>query len=69
VGKSSGMNGGRSRNENGRLRQVRSDKHLSTVRDQYHQDVVPGRSDTHLGTVRDRTGESETQLVRHKKSK
>lgn len=69
MGKGSGMNGGRSRNENGRLRQVRSDKHLSTIRDQYGQDVVPGRGDKHLGTIRKQTGESETRLVHHKKPK
>ena len=40
VGKPSGMNGGRSRNENGHLRQVRSDKLLSTIRNQYGPDVA-----------------------------
>lgn len=67
VSKSSGMRGGRSRNDNGRLRQVRSDKHLSTVRDQYGKKVALGRGDTHLGTVRKRTGKSETKLVRDSK--
>ena len=69
MSKPSGMKGGRSRNENGRLRQVRSDKHLSTVREQYGKDVAPGRGDTHLGTVRKRTGKSETQLVHDEKEK
>lgn len=69
MGNPSGMNGGRSRNENGQLRQVRSDKHLSTIRDQYGEHVVSGRGDKHLGTIRKQTDKSETQLVRHKKSK
>jgi len=69
MAKSSGMKGGRSRNENGQLRQVRSDKHLVTIRDQYGKDVVAGRSDKHLGTIRDETGKSETKLVRSKAKK
>jgi hypothetical protein len=64
MARNSGMRGGRSRNENGRLRAVRSDKHLETVREQYGKKVVPGRGDTHIGTVRKRTGKSETKLVK-----
>jgi hypothetical protein len=64
MGKNSGMRGGRSRNENGRLRAVRSDKELKTVRKQYGKEVVPGRGDTHIGTVREQTGKSETKLVK-----
>lgn len=63
MSKPSGMRGGRTRNEDGRLRQVRADKHLETIRDQYGKPVVPGRGDTHLGTIRQRTGKSETKLV------
>ena len=64
MGKSSGMRGDRSRNANGRLRTVRSDKHLQTIRQQYDKPVVPGRGDTHLGTIRKQTGKSETKLVK-----
>lgn len=61
--KNSGMRGGRSRNENGRLRTVRSDKELKTVRKQYDKEVVPGRGDKKIGGIRDKTGKSETKLV------
>ena len=64
MSKQSDMRGGRARNVNGRLRQVHSDKHLQTVRHQYHQPVATGRGDTHLGTIRKRTGKSLTKLVR-----
>lgn len=64
MSKPSNMRGGRTRNENGRLRQTRADKHLQTIRDQYNQPVSPGRGDTHLGTIRKRTGKSETKLVK-----
>jgi hypothetical protein len=64
MGKSSGMRGDRSRNADGRLRAVRSDKHLGTIREQYGKPVVPGRDDTHLGTIREQTGKSETKLVK-----
>ncbi len=64
MGKSSGMSGDRSRNADGRLRTVRSDKHLQTIRQQYDKQVVPGRGDTHLGTIRKRTGKSETKLIK-----
>jgi hypothetical protein len=64
MAKNSGMRGGRSRNENGRIRAVRSDKELKTVRNQYGKEITPGRGDTHIGTVRDKTGKSETKLVK-----
>jgi hypothetical protein len=64
MSQQSDMCGGRTRNSDGRLRQVRSDKHLQTVRHQYQQPIASGRGDTHLGTIRKRTGKSLTKLVR-----
>ena len=64
MGKSSGMCGNRSRNADGRLRRVPSDKHLQMIRQQYNIPVVPGRGDTHLGTIRKQTGKSETKLIK-----
>ncbi len=53
--KSSGMRGGRSRNENGRLRAKRSDVHVGTVEETYGIDLGT-RSDAHIGTVVKREG-------------
>jgi hypothetical protein len=58
------MRGERTRNAaTGRLRQVRSDKHMQSVRDQYSRSVAPGRGDMHVGTARKRSGKSLTKLL------
>jgi len=44
-----GMRGNRSRNNDGQLRQKRSDTHLGTIESQYGIDLGR-RSDMHLGT-------------------
>lgn len=44
-----GMRGDRSRNENGELRQKRSDTHIGTIEKNYNIDLGV-RSDMHLGT-------------------
>lgn len=61
--KYSGMRGERTRNDTGRLRQIRSDRHMQTVRDQYGRSVAPGRGDMHLGTARKRSGKSLTKML------
>lgn len=61
-----GMTGQRSRNDNGRLRQKRSDTHAGTIEQQYHVDLGV-RSDTHLDTVLRREGvESLNDLLEKK---
>lgn len=50
-----GMRGKRSRNENGRLRDTRDDKHVGTLEKQYDRDFGV-RSDMHVGTLLERTG-------------
>ena len=44
-----GMKGQRSRNDDGQLRQKRSDTHIGTIENQYGVDLNV-RSDMHLGT-------------------
>ena len=45
-----GMRGNRSRNENGRLRDTRDDKHVGTLEKQYVRDFDV-RADMHVGTL------------------
>jgi hypothetical protein len=45
-----GMRGERSRNDNGELRQKRSDTHIGTIEKKYDIDLGV-RSDMHLGTL------------------
>jgi len=45
-----GMRGNRSRNENGRLRDTRDDKHVGTLEKQYGRDFGV-RDDMHVGTL------------------
>lgn len=62
-----GMRGYRSRNEDGELRQKRSDTHVSTIENKY--DVNFGvRSDMHLGTLLEKQNvESLAQLLKNGK--
>lgn len=48
-----GMKGQRSRNDDGQLRQKRSDTHIGTIEKQYGIDLGV-RSDMHLGTFLDK---------------
>ena len=58
----------RCRDENGRIRQKRSDTLVATLRDEYGPEFAPGfRSDTKLGTVREETGKSLSELVHGRK--
>ncbi len=50
-----GMKGNRSRNQNGRLRDTRDDKHIGTLEQQYNRDFGV-RSDMHVGTLLEQTG-------------
>lgn len=60
------MGGGRSRDDNGRLRSKRSDTHVGTVEKTYGIDLGT-RSDAHLGTVLQRERvQSLDQLVNKK---
>ena len=52
----------RSRNQNGRFRQKRSDTHLETLEAKYGE-ISDRRSDCTLGTIREATGKSLSQLV------
>ena len=45
-----GMRGNRSRNDDGRLRDTRDDKHAGTLEKQYDRDFGV-RSDMHVGTL------------------
>lgn len=49
------MHGGRSRNEDGELRQKRRDTHVGTIEKKYGRDFDV-RSDTHLSTLLEREG-------------
>ena len=61
-----GMNGPRSRNDNGQLRQKRGDTHVSTIEKQYGVDL-DARSDAHLDTILKRQGvESLNDLLEKK---
>ena len=56
--------GGRSRNNDGRLRQKRSDTDLKTLRETYGDNIAKGPGNKHLGTVlKDEGAESLTELI------
>ena len=59
---------GRMRDQDGEIRQKRSDTHVKTLRDIYGDDFAKGyRSDAHLGTVLKREGvETLDQLIKKK---
>ena len=58
---------GRQRDQNGEIREKRSDTKVGTLRQDYGPDFAKGyRADTHLGTVREDTGKSLSQLVKKK---
>jgi hypothetical protein len=58
---------GRSRDENGQIREKRGDTRVGTLRQEYGENFAAGyRSDTHLETVRQDTGMSLTELVKKK---
>jgi len=58
----------RCRDNDGRIRQKRSDTLVGTLRDEYGPDFAPGfRSDAQLGTVRDETRMSLSELVHGRK--
>ena len=50
-----GMQGYRSRNQDGQLREKRGDTHVSTIEKQYNRDFGV-RDDMHLDTLLQRTG-------------
>jgi predicted deacylase len=50
-----GMRGNRSRNQTGRLRDTRDDKHVDTLERQYGRNFDV-RGDMHVGTLLDRLG-------------
>ncbi len=50
-----GMRGERSRNDDGQLRQKRSDTHVGTIEEKYGVDLGV-RSDMHLGTLLEQRG-------------
>lgn len=59
---------GRQRDQDGQIRQKRSDTKVATLRDECGQGFAKGfRSDAHLGTVRDATGKSLHELVKDMK--
>lgn len=61
-----GMRGERSRDENGQLRQKRSDTHVGTIEKIYDVDLG-ARSDMHLGTLLQREGvQSLHELIEKK---
>lgn len=56
---------GRQRDQDGHIRQKRSDTKVATLREEYGQNFAKGfRSDARLGTVRDATGKSLHDLVK-----
>jgi hypothetical protein len=62
-----GMKGYRPRNNDGELRQKRSDTHINTIETKYGLDFGV-RSDMHLGTLLNRQGvNSLSQLIKNKK--
>ena len=63
-----GMRGDRSRNEDGQLRQKRSDTHIGTIEKKYNIDLEV-RSDMHLGTYLEKNNiPSLNDLINHKKT-
>lgn len=64
-----GMRGSRSRNESGRLRDTRDDKHVGTLEKQYDRDFGV-RSDMHVGTLLEKTGmDSVNDLINSSRGK
>ena len=60
----------RQRDQDGQIRQKRSDTKVETLREEYGQGFAKGfRSDTRLGTVREATQKSLHELVRDTKRK
>lgn len=58
----------RQRDQDGHIRQKRSDTKVATLREEYGQNFAKGfRSDAHLGTVRDATGKSLHELLKDMK--
>jgi hypothetical protein len=59
---------GRMRDQDGEIRQKRSDTHVKTLRQTYGDDFAKGyRSDAHLGTVLKREGvDTLDQLIKKK---
>lgn len=63
-----GMRGDRSRNEDGQLRQKRSDTHIGTIEKKYNIDLEV-RSDMHLGTYLEKNNiPSLNDLINDKKT-
>jgi hypothetical protein len=61
---------GRQRDQDGQIRQKRSDTKVETLRQEYGPDFAKGfRSDAQLGTVREATQKSLHELVRETKRK
>lgn len=59
---------GRSRDENGEIRQKRGDTLVGTLRKEYGPNFAPGvRSDAKLETVRQATGQSLSQMLKKAK--
>lgn len=59
-----GMKGQRSRNDNGRLRDTRDDKHVGTLEKQYNRDFGV-RSDMQVGTLLEKTGMTSVNDLIH----
>jgi hypothetical protein len=57
-----GMKGPRSRNQDGKLRDTRDDKHVGTLEEQYNRDFGV-RSDMQVGTLLDKTGYSSVKKL------
>jgi hypothetical protein len=58
---------GRSRDEDGQIREKRGDTRVGTLRKEYGDDFAKEyRSDTKLETVREDTGKSLSELVKNK---
>lgn len=63
-----GMRGDRSRNDDGQLRQKRSDTHIGTIEKKYNIDLEV-RSDMHLGTYLEKNNiPSLNDLINDKKT-
>lgn len=64
-----GMRGNRSRNQTGRLRDTRDDKHVGTLEKQYGRDFGV-RSDMHVGTLLEKLGyDSVNDLMKSNEGK
>lgn len=61
-----GMKGYRSRNDNGELRQKRSDTHIGTIEKKYGIDLKV-RSDMNLGTYLEKKGVASLNDIIHDK--